>query len=130
MRPIIIAPDSSFEELAKVAVSVHNAAMGLPVAIKARDRAGVLVDEGGSHVAARECTALDDIFSGEGVQRIKIREGKHNGSIMFASAIVNGHGQRVAAIGIIDKLGILSLNGFAEDEDRVDSQLHRRRPRR
>jgi hypothetical protein len=128
MRPITIAPDSSCEELIKVAVSVHNAVGGMPIAMKARDSAGVLVDEGGSFVAARECGELDRVFFGEGVQQIQIQGGRHNGATMFASAIVNGHGQRVAAIGVIDTLGVLSLKEFVANNHNIDMQLHGHQP--
>lgn len=42
---------------------------------------------------------------------------------MFASAIVDCQGRRVAAIGVIDTLGVLSLEEFVARNDRIDRQL-------
>jgi hypothetical protein len=130
MKPIRIAPDSSIEELAMLALSVHNAACRMPVAIKSRDSAGILIEDGEFILSAMECKPLERMFTGDCVRRIHIVEGRHCGATMFASAIVNGLGQRVAAIGIIDTLGLLSLERFVADSELVDSQLGGLRPRK
>jgi hypothetical protein len=49
---------------------------------------------------------------------------------MFASAIINGLGHRIAAIGVIDTLGTLSLERFVADSEHLDRQLNVRRPRK
>lgn len=126
--PMKITCDCSTEEMAMLALSVHNALGGLPVAMKARYSTGILVEDGKLHVAHRDCSALESVFSGEGVKRIHIGEGRHTGSTMFISAIINGRGHRIAAIGVIDSLGVLSLGGFVADNDHVDRQLDGRRP--
>jgi hypothetical protein len=130
MMPMNIAPDSSSEELAMLAMSVHRAVGGMPIVMKARDRAGILVEDGRTCNAAHEGKTLDSVFTGDSVKRVRVNEGKHAGAIMFASAIVNARGQRVAAIGVIDTLGMLSLEEFVANNDHLDRQLNGYRPGR
>ncbi len=123
MKPIHIASDASPEELAGLAISVHNAVGRMPIVMKARGRAGVLVEDGLAQEAVHEGEALDSVFSGEDVKQVRVDGGKHEGAIMFASAIVDQSGQRVAAIGVIDILGMLSLKEFVAIDKHVDRQL-------
>lgn len=127
MKPIRIAPDASLEELVMLATSVHNAVGGMPIVMKARDRAGVLVEDGLAYRALHEDEALDSVFSGDSVKQVRVSEGRHAGTTMFASAVVDGSGQRVAAIGVIDTLGMLSLEEFVVTNDYIDRQLYGRR---
>ncbi|HTX43977.1 MAG TPA: DUF2111 domain-containing protein [Methanocella sp.] len=124
MDSIKIAPDIPEEELARIAISIHHALGGMPIMMKSRGNAGVLVEDGDILIAARECQALDCVFSGEGVRRITLEYGRHAGITMFAAAIESRNGLRVAAIGIIDTLGMLSLRGLVSDNVNVDKQLH------
>ncbi|HTY91017.1 MAG TPA: DUF2111 domain-containing protein [Methanocella sp.] len=122
MMPII-SSDSSIEDLALFALSVHNMIGRMPVAVKTRNSTGVLIDGGEFIIAARECMHLESMFSGDEIRQIYLNEGKHMGANMFASAILNTVGQRIAAIGIIDTLGILSLELFIADQERVERQV-------
>jgi hypothetical protein len=124
MMSVHIAPDTPLEEMTRLAMALHNAIGRMPIVIKARDRAGVLVEDGLAHEAVHEGEALDRVFSGDGVKQVKVNDGKHAGVTMFASAIVNAVGQRVAAIGVIDTLGLLSLEEFVVTNDHLDKQLY------
>jgi len=130
MKHIRISPGSSIEELASLALSVHRAAGGMPIAVKLRESSGVLIEDGGFIIAAPECDCLDRLFSGDHVQEFRISDGRHPGTKMFASAIVDAAGRRVAAIGIIDTLGLLSLERFVSDRDHVERQTGCHPPRR
>jgi len=123
MKPI--ATDHSIEDLAMFALSVHNLACRMPIAVKARDSRGILIEDGELVTSAAECNSLDCLFAGECLRQIRLGEGKHRGMTMFASAIVDPVGERVAAIGIIDTLGILSLEAFVADHEQVERQLKR-----
>ncbi len=123
MMPFRISSNSSLEELASIALSVHNAVRRMPIAVKSRYSPGVLVEDGEFIISARECQSLDCLFYGDHVRQIHIDSGKYIGTIMFASAIVNPRGTRVAAIGVIDTLGMLSLEGFVAERAWVDNQL-------
>ncbi len=127
MMPIHIAPDAPIEELARLAISVHYAVGGMPIVMKARDRAGVLVEDGLAHEAVHEGEALDSVFSGDCVKQVRVGGGRHAGTTMFASAIMDRRGQRVGAIGVIDTLGMLSLEEFVATNDHIDRQLYGQR---
>lgn len=123
MKPIWVAPDSSLEELALVALSVHNAVGRMPIAFKAPYSKGVLIENGEFIISDSECQPLDCMFSGDHVRQIHINAGKYIGTVMFASTILDHLGQRIAAIGIIDTSGMLSLRGFVDDRESIDRQL-------
>jgi hypothetical protein len=106
-----------------MALSVHNALRGIPVAVKIVNGIGALIENGKSLFYNPECKALNVVFSGDPVQQIRIVEGKYMGVIMFAAAILNNQGQRVAAIGVIDAHGTLSLGEFVSNDDYIDRQV-------
>jgi hypothetical protein len=123
MKPIRVTPDSSVEALASIALSVHNAVGRMPIAVKARHAPGVLIEDGEFIISAHECQLLECMFAGESVRRIHIDRGRYMGTTMFASIIENSMGQRVAAIGVVDTLGLLSLEGFVADQESIEQQL-------
>jgi hypothetical protein len=113
MKPIVIAPGSAPEHLTALALSVHNVVGGMPVAVKARDRPGVLVAGGSVKQVRYESKALDSVFDGSPAK--KTTAGGDYGDIpMYVSAICDMAGHAVAAIGVIDTAGVLSLKEFAE----------------
>ena len=130
MNHMSISPGSFIEELASLALSVHRATCGMPVAVKLRDSSGILIEDGEFIIAAPECDSLDCLFSGDHVRKIRISKGRHPGAIMFASAVLDSWGHRIAAIGIVDTLGVLSLERFVSDRERVERQIGGCSPRR
>jgi hypothetical protein len=121
MRSIVIAPGTAPEHLTALAHSVHNIMGKMPVAIKARDRPGVLVAGGDVNYERYESIALDSVFSGEPVKKT-VANGDYAGIPMYVSAICDSGGHPVAAIGVIDTAGMLSLQEFAEISARLSSQ--------
>lgn len=113
------------EEMATVAFSVHKALGDIPVVLKVMNENGILIKDGRFHFLGLECHALNAVFSDNPVQQIHIDYGAHR-CIMFASAIENGLGQRVAAIGIIDTTGMLSLDSLVAHQERINQQLGRK----
>lgn len=100
--------------LASLAMSVHRIAGSMPVAIKERNGRGLVVAGGTVQEAACECDALDSLFHGEPVRKVTADRGRYAGIPMFAAAILDRRGEAVAAIGLIDTSGLLSLQEFAE----------------
>jgi hypothetical protein len=98
----------------------------MPVAVKARDRPGVLVAGGGVKQEPYESNALDSVFEGEPVKKT-VADGDYRGIPMYVSAICDTGGHAVAAIGVIDTAGILSLQEFAEISDRLTCQSGKKR---
>jgi hypothetical protein len=104
-----------------LALSIHNIVGGMPVAVKARDRPGVLVDGDGVRQERYESDALDSVF--DGPQSAKSSAGgDYNGIPMYVSAICDLAGHAVAAIGVIDTAGVFSLQEFAEISARLSRQ--------
>ena len=121
MNSLDIGPGRAMESLASFALSVHNIACRMPVAIKEKGGRGLLVANGRVRDVSCECDALDSVFSGEPVRKVIAERGEYAGIPMYASAIMDIWGDAVAAIGVIDTSGMLSLNEFAE----ISSSLSR-----
>lgn len=128
MKPIEIGPDAALGDLASLAMSVHNVLSGMPVAIKGRDRPGILVADGAVHETVWESPALDSAFTGAKTKAVRADIGGYTGIPMYVSAITNGDGKAIAVIGVIDVSGTLTLNRFAEVSSSLNQQLgkHRR----
>ncbi|HEY3273824.1 MAG TPA: DUF2111 domain-containing protein [Methanocella sp.] len=126
MRPIVIEPDTVPEHLPGLAISVHNILGGMPVAVKARDRSGVLVADGSVQQEHYDSDILDSVFTGEPVKKT-VADGDYSGIPMYVSAICDTRGRAVAAIGVIDTAGVLSLQEFAEISDRLTCQSGKKR---
>jgi hypothetical protein len=121
MTSIVITAASAPEHLTALALSVHNVVGGMPVAIKARDRPGVLVAGGSVKQERNESDALDSVF--DGLSPIKpVANGDDSGIPMYVSAICDRADHAVAAIGVIDTAGVLSLKEFAEISARLARQ--------
>lgn len=121
MKPIVIEPGTAPEHLISLAMSVHNVVGCMPVIVKARDQPGVLVADGGARQERYESDALDSVFTGEPVRKT-VADGDYSGIPMYVSAICDTAGHAVAAIGVIDTAGVLSLQEFAEISARLTRQ--------
>lgn len=126
MSPIVIAPGTAPEDLTALAISVHNIVGRMPVAVKARDRPGVLVAGGAVRRESYESDALDSVFAGAPAKKA-VAGGEYSGIPMYVSSICDTRGHAVAAIGVIDTAGVLSLHEFAEISDRLSRQSGKKR---
>lgn len=97
-----------------IATSVHNVIGRMPVAVKTRNDAGVIIASGQPKDLTCGSEALDSVFAGEPVKRTCADCGEYAGIPMYASAIFDDAGRAVAAIGVIDTSGLLSLQEFVE----------------
>jgi hypothetical protein len=121
MSSIVIDQESAPEHLTALALSVHNVVGGMPVAIKARDRPGVLVAGGSVKQERYESDALESVFDGPPSLKT-MADGDYSGIPMYVSAISDRAGHAVAAIGVIDTAGVLGLQEFAEISARLACQ--------
>jgi hypothetical protein len=117
----MITPGVAAEQLIAIAISVHNVIGKMPVAVKVRDGPGVLVANGTARRSKYESPALDSVFSGEPVKKT-VADGDYNGIPMYVSAIGDAEGRVVAAIGVIDTSGLLSLQEYAEISTKLSLQ--------
>ena len=119
------------EQLIAIAMSVHRVVGGMPVAVKARDEPAVIVADGQPRGLSCGGEALDCVFTGESVRCTRVDCGDYAGIPMYAAAILDEAGQAVAAIGVIDTAGVLSLQEFAEISEALRRQSGRGvRPKR
>jgi len=114
MKPVEFASGMTSEQLIAIAMSVHNVVGRMPVVVKARNEPGVIISGGGPKDLNCGSEALDSVFGGEPVKRTYADCGDYAGIPMYASAIFDSAGRAVAAIGVIDTSGLLSLQEFTE----------------
>ncbi len=114
MKSFEFVPGMLPEHLIAIAMSVHNIVGRMPLVVKTRGETGVIIVDGHPKNLLNGSNALDSVFDGEPVRRTCADCEDYAGIPMYASAIFNNAGHAVAAIGVIDTSGILSLREFAE----------------
>lgn len=123
MSAIVISNDTPANMLRYLARSIHRVTGGMPIALKSRNKPGVLIDHDGSVDTGYESEALDCVFADSDVRRVRVETGKYTGMPMMISPIEDTDGHIVAAIGVIDAMGSLSLQEFAVISERIKSQV-------
>ncbi|MCD1294836.1 hypothetical protein CUJ83_07470 [Methanocella sp. CWC-04] len=120
-----ISPDVPGIGLASLAMCLHNLIGRMPVIIKSRLGEGVMVEDGAVNDGEQLCNELDcALFDDMGdVIRTNVNMGKHTGLPIFISPVRDREGNNVAAIGIIDTSGMLTLKEFVDVTTRVRMQL-------
>jgi hypothetical protein len=123
MSAIEISNDTPANVLRHLARSIHQATGGMPIALKSRNKPGVLIDHDGSIDTGYESKELDSVFSDNDVRRTRVANGKYAGMPMIISPILDTDGNTVAVIGVIDAMGSLSLQEFAEISELIKNQV-------
>ena len=123
MSIIEISNDTPAEMLIRLAQAIHRATGGLPIALKSRERPGVFVDRDGSVHTDYESEALDRVFTDTARKKVKVDRGKYAGMPMMVSPVENQEGYPLAAIGVVDDLGTLSLREFVEISETIRDQV-------
>ncbi len=123
MSIIEISKDTPADGLTRLALSIHRATGGLPIMFKSRDRPGVFVDRDGTVHTGYEGGALDGVFSGIDRKKVRVDQGKYVGMPMLISPVEDRDGYPIAAIGVVDDLGTLSLQEFVEISETIKDQV-------
>ena len=123
MSAIEISNDTPADMLRQLAESIHQATGGMPIALKSRNMPGVFVDHDGSVDTGYESEVLDSVFLNGRVRRARVDAGKYAGMPMMISPIEDTDGLTVAALGIVDAMGSLSLQDFAQISQRIKNQV-------
>lgn len=118
-----ITTDSGMRDLASLAMSLHLVTGMMPVVVKSRNGAAVIADGGRVKEIESENGPLERMFRGEKVACEKVMKGRYKGIKIFVSAIVDQDNDAVAAVGIIDTSGLISLKESMDISSKLDSQL-------
>jgi len=121
---LIITPNMPGNNLAPIAMPLHNITGGMPIVIKSKNNRGVLVENGAVNDIDFKSDVLDSVFIGERAKSVRVNNGKYAGALMFISAITDRGDEPIAAIGIIDLSGILNLKEFMDTTAHIDEQIH------
>ncbi|CAJ37023.1 DUF2111 domain-containing protein [Methanocella arvoryzae] len=123
MSSLEISKDTPAEMLRQLAESIHQATGGMPIALKSRNMPGVFVDSDGSADTSYESIVLDSVFLNSHVRKARVDTGKYAGMPMMISPIEDTDGFTIATLGIVDALGSLSLQEFAQISQRIKNQV-------
>ncbi|HEY3422756.1 MAG TPA: DUF2111 domain-containing protein [Methanocellaceae archaeon] len=124
MDMLRISSDASGSDLAPLAMSIHHITGHMPVVIKGKNKRGIIVEDGLISDSFYESRALNAIFEGKNCACLKPEGGRHAGLPMFASAITDKNGKKIAAVGIIDTTGLLQMKTFIDIRAHLEKQLN------
>jgi hypothetical protein len=122
MDRIIITADATADDLAAVALCVHQLFAGLPVTAKSRNRPGVQVE--GGQVKSKTYTGplLERALAEGRVVRGRPESGAYKGiPVVVAPVLVDG--KAIAAIGVVDTSGSLEIKAFMDQYAAIEKQV-------
>ena len=122
MDRITITADSTADDLAPVALCVHQLFAGLPVTARSLSRPGVQVEDG--RVKSKEYTGpiLEQVLAEGRVIRGRPASGAYKG-IPVAVAPVIVDGKTIAAIGVVDTTGSLDIKALMDQYSNIEKQV-------
>jgi hypothetical protein len=122
MDRIIITADATADDLAAVALCIHQLFAGLPVTAKSRNRPGVQVE--GGQVKSKSYTGplLEQVLAEGHVVRGRPESGTYKG-IPVVVAPVLADGKAIAAIGVVDASGSLEIKALMDQYSHIEKQV-------
>jgi hypothetical protein len=122
MDRIILSADSTADDLAPIALCIHQLFAGLPVTARSRDRPGVQVE--GGKVKSKEYTGpvLEQVLAEGKVVRGRPASGAYKGiPVVVAPVLVDG--KAIAAIGVVDISGSLEIKALMDQYAIIEKQV-------
>ncbi|HTY91016.1 MAG TPA: DUF2111 domain-containing protein [Methanocella sp.] len=121
MQRICITEDSSADDLAEVALSVHRL-FGLPVTARSKNKPGVRVED--DKVVSKSYTGpvLERAMAENKTIRVQPASGVYRGIPVIVTPIQSG-GKAVAAIGVVDVTGSLDLKALMDQYASLQKQV-------
>jgi hypothetical protein len=122
MDRIIITADATADDLAPVALCIHQLFAGLPVTMRSRNRPGVQVE--GGKVKSKSYTGplLEQSLVEGRVIRGPPGSGVYKGiPVVIAPVLVDG--KAIAAIGVVDTSGSLDIKAFMDQYAAIEKQV-------
>lgn len=122
MERIAITEDSTADDLAGIALCVHQLFAGLPVTARSRNRPGVQVE--GGRVQSKTYTGplLEQVLAEGRVVRGKPQSGTYKG-IPVAVAPLIADGRAIAAVGVVDTSGAMDIKAFMDQYAAIEKQV-------
>ncbi|MFQ6063367.1 MAG: DUF2111 domain-containing protein [Methanosarcinales archaeon] len=122
MKDLRLSADSTSEEVAPFALAVHSLA-GLPVTMRSLNKKGVQIEKG--EVLDYDYTGpiLERVLKENRVIRAIPKSGKYQGTPVIVSPIRNKDGEVIAAVGIVDVIGIIDLASLCEAYPHIVQQV-------
>lgn len=122
MDRIIITADATADDLAPVAICIHQLFAGLPVTARSRNRPGVQIE--GGQVKSRKYTGpiLEQVLAEGRVIRDRPASGAYKG-IPVAVAPIIVDGKAIAAIGVVDTAGSLDIKALMDQYSHIEKQV-------
>ena len=102
MLEIKISKDSSAEELAPIALAIHEIVNGLPVTMRSREKMGVRVENGEVIDYNYTGPVLEQVLERNKTIRTIPKTGSYKGKPVIVAPILDNDGVAIAAIGIVD----------------------------
>ncbi len=122
MGQISISANSSSRELETIAMTIHNA-IKLPVVIVSLNKTGVIVEKNRVVDYKYIDPILEKALEENRVIRTIPRSGRYKGTYYIVSPFRDDKGQAIAAIGIVDILGITDLTELFGNYFELDRQV-------
>ena len=122
MDRIIITADATADDLAAIAICIHQLFAGLPVTMRSRNRPGVQVEGGRVKSKAYTGPILEQVLAGGQVIRGRPDSGVYKGiPVVVAPVLVDG--KAIAAIGVVDTSGSLEIKAFMDQYAAIEKQV-------
>jgi len=119
---IQITADSSAEEIAQVAMAIHEL-LGLPVTMRSLNKNGVRIEKGKILDNNYTGPVLETVLKENKMSRIIPTSGKYTGIPVIVVPIRNKDGYGIAAIGVVDVVGTVDLGFIFGDYPEVVKQV-------
>lgn len=122
MDRITISADATADDLAPLALSIHQLFAGLPVTARSRNRTGVQVEAGKVKSKAYTGPLLEQALAEGRVIRGRPESGAYKGTpVVIAPVLVDG--KAIAAIGVVDTSGSLEIKASMDQYASIEKQV-------
>jgi hypothetical protein len=122
MDRITITADATADDLAAIALCIHQLFSGLPVTARSRNKTGVQVEAGKVKSKAYTGSLLEQALAEGRVIRGRPESGAYKGTpVVIAPVLVDG--KAIAAFGVVDTLGSLDIKALMDQYSHIEKQV-------
>jgi hypothetical protein len=122
MDRITITADATADDLAAMALCIHQLFSGLPVTARSRNRTGVQVEAGKVKSRAYTGPLLERALAEGQVVRGRPESGDYKGTpVVIAPVLVDG--RAIVAFGVVDTSGSLEIKASMDQYAHIEKQV-------